>query len=127
MATQDTGSDGVRLQAERVLRAYKALREAPKNSDPRDDVFPIGLFAELVQQIKQLEGWLEPAESADQTANRINRIAAVRDLTGEEARERLYAETVREIQAEYPDISREQIAACLEYARELSESEIVST
>ena len=35
--------------------------------------------------------------------------------------------TPDQIQAEYPDISREQIAACLEYARELSESEIVST
>jgi uncharacterized protein (DUF433 family) len=35
--------------------------------------------------------------------------------------------TPDQIQAEYPDISRQQIIACLEYARELSESEIVST
>ena len=35
--------------------------------------------------------------------------------------------TAAQVQAEYPDLSTEQIAACLHYARALAESEIVST
>ena len=58
MTTQDVHSEGIRLQAERVVRAYRALRDAPKLSDLHERRFPVGLFAELVQQIKQLEGWL---------------------------------------------------------------------
>ena len=59
MATTDDNR-GVRLQAERVVRAYHELRAAPKNADFKSDDFPVGLFAELVQQIKQLDGWLQP-------------------------------------------------------------------
>ena len=32
--------------------------------------------------------------------------------------------TVEEIREEFPDLAREQIAACLDYARELSEFEV---
>ena len=85
MATTDDNR-GVRLQAERVVRAYKALREAPKNSDTRDDIFPIGLFAELLQQLKQLEGWLEPADPDD-----------------------LHEQTVAEIREEYRDADEREI------------------
>jgi hypothetical protein len=55
----DDRTQGVRLQAERVVRAYHELREAPKNSDFKSDDFPVGLFAELVTEIKRLDGWLE--------------------------------------------------------------------
>ena len=34
--------------------------------------------------------------------------------------------TVKEIIEEFPDITREQIAACLDYARELSEFELAT-
>jgi uncharacterized protein (DUF433 family) len=35
--------------------------------------------------------------------------------------------TPEQIQAEYPDISAEQISACLHFARALAESEVAST
>ena len=35
--------------------------------------------------------------------------------------------TVEKIIEEFPDLTREQIAACLDYARELSELEIAAT
>jgi len=34
--------------------------------------------------------------------------------------------TVEEIIEEFPDLTREQIAACLDYARELSEFELAT-
>ena len=59
MATIDH-NECIRLQAERVVRAYKALRDSPSSASFTSDDFPVGLFAELVQQIKLLDGWLEP-------------------------------------------------------------------
>jgi hypothetical protein len=57
--------DGIRLQAKRVVRAYRELRDDTASANFKSDAWPVGLFAELVQQIKLLEGWLEPAEKAD--------------------------------------------------------------
>ena len=124
MANDSVHSEGIKLQAERVVRAYKTLRDAPKNSDFKSDDFPVGLFAELVTQIKAFDGWLQPADEpadniaaireltsdeARDVAKRINRIAAVRDLTAEEARDGLHAETVRELRAEYPDADEREV------------------
>jgi hypothetical protein len=71
MATVSVNSEGIRLQAERVVSAYHALRAAPKNSDFTSADFPVGLFAELVRQIKALAGWLEPADLHEQTIAEI--------------------------------------------------------
>lgn len=60
MATETVHLDGIRLQAERVVRAYKELRADTKSADFKSDDWPVGLFAELMQQIKLLDGWLEP-------------------------------------------------------------------
>jgi uncharacterized protein (DUF433 family) len=35
--------------------------------------------------------------------------------------------STQEIQKEFPDLTEEQIAACLDYARELAEFEVVAT
>ena len=59
MATFDH-NECIRLQSERVVRAYKALRDSPNSATFTNDDFPVGLFADLVQQIKLLEGWLLP-------------------------------------------------------------------
>ena len=67
-------SEGIRLQAERVVVAYNEIRDTANSANFKSDEFPVGLFAALIQEIQRLEGWLEPAEPAD-------RIAAVRDLT----------------------------------------------
>jgi hypothetical protein len=58
----------IRMQAERVCRAYKALREAPKSAEFQSDDFPVGHFATLVTEIRRLDGWLEPTDetSADE-------------------------------------------------------------
>lgn len=71
--------DGIRLQAERVVRAYNDLRGTAKSVDFASDDFPVGKFAELFQQLKQLDGWLEPlidSEDADETADDIARDTA---------------------------------------------------
>ena len=65
MATVSVNSEGIRLQAERVVRAYNTLRQAPKNSEFTSDDFPVGLFAELFTQIKSLDIWLQPVEGAE--------------------------------------------------------------
>ena len=87
MATNDH-SEGIRLQSERVVRAYKALRDSPSSANFTSDDFPVGLFAELVQQIKLLEGWLEP-------------------LAGD-----LHEQTIAEIREEYPEAD-EREASCV--------------
>jgi hypothetical protein len=46
----------------RVVRAYNELRGTAKNSDFTTDDFPVGKFAELFGQLKQLDGWLEPID-----------------------------------------------------------------
>lgn len=66
MATDSTHSEGIRLQAERVVRAYKALRSNAHSANFTSDEFPVGQFVELVQQIKQLDVWLQPAEGSDE-------------------------------------------------------------
>jgi len=57
--------DGIRLQAERVVRAYHELRADAHSANFQSGDFPVGLFAALVEQIKLLEGWLEPSEPDD--------------------------------------------------------------
>lgn len=52
----------IKLQAERVVRAYNDLRTTAHSADFKNDDFPVGRFAELVQQIKLLDGWLQPVE-----------------------------------------------------------------
>jgi hypothetical protein len=79
MANDSVHSEGIRLQAERVVRAYKELREAPKNADFKSDDFPVGLFADLVQQIKVLDGWLEPSDEP-RLAELRAAVTALRDL-----------------------------------------------
>jgi hypothetical protein len=53
----------IRLQADRVVRAYRTLRASAHSADFTSDDFPVGLFAELFQQIKQLDGWLDTPPS----------------------------------------------------------------
>ena len=106
MATDSVHPEGIRLQAERVCRAYRTLRASAHSADFTSAEFPVGLFAELFQQIKQLDVWLEPSEPADKVANRI---AAVRDLTADEARDGLHAETVREICEENPEADDREV------------------
>jgi hypothetical protein len=65
MAIRSVQSEGIHQQALRVVRAYNALREAPKNTEFNSDDFPFGLFAERLQQIKLLDGWLEPAVESE--------------------------------------------------------------
>ena len=55
MAIASVHSDGIRLQAERVVRKYKELRAATGSSFEPNPEFPVGLFAELVTQIRQLD------------------------------------------------------------------------
>jgi hypothetical protein len=52
MTTRDH-SDGIRLQAERVVRAYNELRGTAKHSDFNSDELPVGKFVELFKQIKR--------------------------------------------------------------------------
>lgn len=63
-------SEGIHLQSERVVRAFKALREAPRNSDFKSDDFPMGKYIALVDEIKRLDGWLEPITATATTAKR---------------------------------------------------------
>jgi len=60
MANSNVHSEGVRLQADRVVSAYRELRNTAHSADFTSDDFPVGKFAELFQQIKALAGWLEP-------------------------------------------------------------------
>jgi len=59
MAIDKGQLEGIRLQSERVVRAYKELRGTAHNSDFTSDDFPVGKFAELFQHLKQLDRWLE--------------------------------------------------------------------
>lgn len=81
----------IRLQSERVVRAYRGLVATPKNSQFADPDFPVGALGELMMEIRRLEGWLEPAaddESAERSRgdakNALNlsldRISALADL-----------------------------------------------
>ena len=58
-------SECIRLQAERVCRAYRTLRGSAHSADFTSAEFPVGLFAELFQQIKSLDIWLQPVEGAE--------------------------------------------------------------
>lgn len=69
-------SECIRLQAERVVGAYHALRAAPHCADFNSPEFPVGQFAELVTEIKRLGHWLEPVE-APQSADVAKLQAAV--------------------------------------------------
>jgi hypothetical protein len=60
MATIQDHNEGIRLQAERVVRAYQELRDSAASVPTMEKDWPVGLFAELVQQIKLLDGWLKP-------------------------------------------------------------------
>jgi hypothetical protein len=80
MATHSVHSEGISLQAERVVRAYKALRAAPNSADFSSDSFPVGLFVELVTQIKQLAHWLEPVEGEDWERNQAGIDSAKAEL-----------------------------------------------
>lgn len=96
MATQDH-NEGIRLQAERVVTAYKELRADANSANFQSGDFPVGLFAELIQQIKLLEGWLAPAE--DRLADLKARAAArgyelLRDDSGD--KDRFYALDVKD-------------------------------
>ncbi len=59
MATDTQHLEGIRLQAERVVRAYHQL-VAKAKEDPEGD-WVEGLGA-LFVQVRQLDGWLQPAE-----------------------------------------------------------------
>ena len=83
MTTHDH-SEGIRLQAERVVRAYKEMRDTTNSANLKSDDSPVGLFAELMQQIRMLEGWLEP-------------------------RPDLHAETVAELREEHRDADEREI------------------
>ncbi len=77
MTAQDVQSEGIRLQAERVVRAYRTLRASAHSADFTSAEFPVGLFAEIVQQIKLLDGWLQPVEqpTADDVAQPFSEYA----------------------------------------------------
>jgi hypothetical protein len=64
MATANVHSECLRLQAECAVRAYHALRNAPKGSNFQSDDFPVGRFAEFATQIKALDGSLEPEQGS---------------------------------------------------------------
>ena len=85
MATNSVHSDNIRLQAERVCRGYKTLRATAHSADFTSDEFPVGLFAELFQQHKQLEHWLQPAEGAEPPA----REKGVNEAFGERVGQRI--------------------------------------
>jgi hypothetical protein len=90
MATTDH-SECIRLQAVRVVRAYHDLRNTAHSADFKSDDFPVGLFAELVQNIKQLDGWLESASwraGADLALALIEDAADVGDTAKHEAQYR---------------------------------------
>jgi hypothetical protein len=53
-------SEGIRLQAERVVRAHKELCAAAKSAG---DDFPTDKLGELFQQVRALDGWLQPTET----------------------------------------------------------------
>jgi hypothetical protein len=79
MATQR--AECIKLQSERVVRAYNELRGAAHSADFKSDEFPVGRFAELVTEIKRLEGWLEPvADESDDEAETVCE-RATRELT----------------------------------------------
>jgi hypothetical protein len=88
MATDSVRSECIRLQAERVVDAYHKMRADTQDPDFKSGDFPVGRFAELVQQIKALEGWLEPAS--------------------DEAND-LHAQTVAEIREEHPDADEREV------------------
>jgi hypothetical protein len=50
MATDSVHSQGIRLQAERVVRAYRELRSTAHSATFTSDEFPVGQFAELVSK-----------------------------------------------------------------------------
>jgi hypothetical protein len=62
-------NEGIREQAKRVVLAYHELRADAASADFKSDQFPVGLFGELIQQIRLLEQWLlkVPAEPAPQS------------------------------------------------------------
>jgi hypothetical protein len=60
MTTDTQHLEGIRLQAERVVRAYNELRADAASADFKSGDFPVGKFAALVEQVKRLEGWLQP-------------------------------------------------------------------
>jgi hypothetical protein len=59
MATTQDHDQCIKAQAERVVAAYRDLRAASHNTDFASDEFPVGRLAELFQQVKQLDVWLE--------------------------------------------------------------------
>ena len=88
--------EGVRLQAERVVRAYNELRAEAKSANFKSDDFPVGKLGELFHQVRHLDGWLEPApaeeEGADPGANDGARIAKA--LPSEKGVNEAFAERV---------------------------------
>jgi uncharacterized protein (DUF433 family) len=75
----------------------------------------------------QPENWRKHIESTPEVLKGKPRVAGTRIPVSLVLGYLAEGFTPGQIQAEYPDLSPEQIAACLEYARDLSESEIVST
>jgi hypothetical protein len=70
MADDSVHSEGIRLQAERVVRAYSAMRDRAKTMESGD--FPVAEIGELFQQVRLLDGWLQPiAESEEDGADRL--------------------------------------------------------
>jgi hypothetical protein len=69
MVTSQDHDQCVKAQADRVVAAYRDLRAASHNTDFASDEFPVGRLAELFQQVKQLDVWLEAphAEQSEQS------------------------------------------------------------
>lgn len=66
--SQPDRAECIRLQAERVVGAYNALRAAPSSADFTNDAFPVGQFAALVNEVQRLGGCLESAEQPSNAA-----------------------------------------------------------
>jgi len=116
MAIASVHSDGIRLQAERVVRKYKELRAATGSSFEPNPEFPVGLFAELVTQIRQLERWLPPVEGEPKDLH-AQTIAEVREENADaDERENAVRVAIREsigMTRDEQDATYERIAAAM--------------
>lgn len=78
--------------------------------DQRVDAIHTKDLLDMLDQIeKHGAPWWRKPHDDEPADKRANRIAAVRDLTADEARDGLHAETVREIRREYPGADEREV------------------
>lgn len=116
----DGPAEGLRLQAERVVKAYNELRADARSADFKSDDLPVGKFAELFTEVKRLDGWLEqvasdekPADEHEHNGSR-DKLADVQQwLQGIEATAKLLS-----TQVAIGDLDTDLVAVCMSIARD---------